>query len=198
MNPGCVTGVVLAGGKSARMGTDKASLMVDGRQMIVYAVDALREVFPDVVVVIKGPSNLQIAGARTAWDCIDGNGPLVGIYTALSVCETPYCFVVACDMPFANPALIEWMVSACDAQDVFVPRIGSYLEPLFALYSKQCAAPIRECLVRGDYRVSSLFAHVKVGYADETEIRTIDPELRSFTNINTREDLRYLLKQKPS
>ncbi|NLB73065.1 MAG: molybdenum cofactor guanylyltransferase [Firmicutes bacterium] len=184
-----ITGAVLAGGKSRRMGLDKPSIVVDGRQMIMYVVDALREAFSDILIVAKNADDFHVPGVRTIGDCIEGNGPLVGIYSALSVCKTPYCFVIACDMPCADSNLIRWMVTGCDGYDIFIPRLGSYLEPLFALYSRKCMAPIRDSLAKGDYRVRSVFSKVNIGYADETDIRAIDPELRSFVNINTKEDL---------
>ncbi len=193
-----VTGVVLAGGKSARMGLDKASLLIDGRQMIMYVVDALREAFSNIMIVAKDANDFHAPGVKTVGDCIRGHGPLVGIYSALSVCQTPYCFVIACDMPCADPALMKWMVSACKGYDVFVPKVNSYLEPLFALYSKQCITPIKNCLAKGDYSVRSIFSQVNVGFAHESKIRAIDPKLRSFVNINTKDDFELLLdiKQK--
>ncbi|MGE5483736.1 MAG: formate dehydrogenase accessory sulfurtransferase FdhD [Ignavibacteriales bacterium] len=194
MNLKDVTGVVLAGGKSSRMGSDKASLVIDGRPMIARVVDVLKEVFADVMIVGKNPERFQAPGVRTIGDSITGSGPLVGIYSALSACETPYCFVVACDMPCARPALVRWMVEECDGYDAFVPKIGPYLEPLFATYSKKCLIPIRDCLERGDYRVRGIFPEINMGYADETGIRAIDPDLESFTNIDTREDLRSLVE----
>ncbi len=195
-----ITGVVLAGGKSARMGLDKASLVIDGRQMIMYVVDALREAFSDILVVAKDANDFRVPGVKTIGDCIEGNGPLVGIYSALSLCKTPYCFVIACDMPCADSNLIKWMAAACDGYDIFVPRLGSYLEPLFALYSRNCMAPIKDSLAKGDYRVRSIFSQANVGYADESDIRAIDPELRSFVNINTKDDLMLLLdiKRQPA
>lgn len=190
-----VTGAVLAGGKSSRMGSDKASLVVDGRQMVAHVIEVLRDVFPGVIVVGRNTERFRDLGVRTVADSITGSGPLVGIYSALRACDTPYCFVVACDMPLVRPALVRWMVRACAGQDAFVPRTGPYLEPLFALYSKRCMPAIRECLGRGDYRVRSVFPHVDVGYADESSIRGIDPSLESFINIDTREDLRRLVER---
>lgn len=190
-----VTGVVLAGGKSSRMGSDKASLVLDGRQMVAHVIEALREVFPGVIVVGRNTERFQDLGVRTVTDSITGSGPLVGIYSALAACDTPYCFVVACDMPLVRPALVRWMVEACAGQDAFVPRTGPYIEPLFALYSKGCMPAIRESLDRGDYRVRSVFPHINVGYADESSIRAIDPCLESFVNIDTREDLWRLVER---
>jgi molybdopterin-guanine dinucleotide biosynthesis protein A len=184
-----VTGVVLAGGKSKRMGLDKASIVIDGKQMIMYVINALREAFSDILIVAKNADDFRVPGVKAIGDCVEGHGPLVGIYSALSVCDTPYCFVVACDMPCADSNLIKWMVTACDGYDIFIPRLGSYLEPLFALYSRRCMAPIRDSLARGDYRVRSIFSKVNIGYADEADVRAIDPKLQSFVNINTKEDL---------
>ncbi len=187
-----VTGVVLAGGNSSRMGIDKASLIIDGKKMISYVIDALKEVFSDIIVVTKDANDIPISGVKTIADSISGCGPLVGIYSALSSCDTPYCFVIACDMPCVDPDLVRWMVNCGGDYDAFVPKLGGFFEPLFALYSNKCLDPIKQNLARGDYRVRSVFSKVNVGYADESDLRIIDPQLRSFVNINTREDLRLL------
>lgn len=204
-----VTGVVLAGGKSRRMGADKALLMWGKRRLVDHVADVLGSVFPRVMVVMKDPALFQetpcraslspqadnpvrVFGrvrARAVCDAIPGRGALVGIYTALVASETDRVFVVGCDMPFVKPQLIRWMADNCDGYDAFVPLIGSFLEPLFAIYSKACIGPIERSLARGDFRVRGFFEEVSVGYAGEGCIRVVDPDLSSFINPNDSDDL---------
>ncbi len=184
-----VTGAVLAGGMSKRMGRDKASLVVAGKPMLAHVVDSLCDVFDEVLVVAKDAARPMRPGVRVVSDVLPGSAALVGIYTALCEARTPYVFVMACDMPFVNPDLVRWMVQACQGRDAFIPRIGGNVEPLFALYSKKCRPVIETRLQVGDMRVRGFFQDVNVGYAEEDLLRRIDPDLRSFTNINTREDL---------
>ncbi len=185
-----VTGAVLAGGQSTRMGVDKASLVVGGKPLIVHAIDRLREVLPEVLVVAKDSSRLDLPGVRVIADEHgDKSGALVGIYSALLAAATPYVFVVACDMPYVMPDLVRRMIEACHRCDAFVPRVGASVEPLFALYSRVCLPSIERRLREGDLRVRGFFEDVNTVYAEERFLREADPDLSSFVNINTREDL---------
>lgn len=185
-----VTGVVLAGGQSKRMGADKASLVLGGKPMIAHAIDRLREVLPEVVVVAKDACRLDVPGVKVIADAApDVAGALVGIYSALLAVKTPYAFVVACDMPYIRPELVRRMIEACHGCDAFVPRIGAAIEPLFALYSRACLPSIEKRLDAGDLRVRGFFEDVNTAYAEEQFLREADPGLSSFVNINTREDL---------
>jgi molybdopterin-guanine dinucleotide biosynthesis protein A len=186
-----VTGVVLAGGQSRRMGVDKASLMVGGKQMIAHVIDRVRQVLPNVVVVTKDVCrlNLDMSDVKVVTDVSDKEGALVGIYSALRAVHTPYAFVIACDMPYIQPDLVRWMIGACHGYDAFVPRVGTEIEPLFALYSRNCLDSIEKRLDAGDLRVRGFFEDVNTVYAAESELRAVDPDLASFININTAEDL---------
>lgn len=138
-----VTGVVLAGGQSKRMGVDKASLVLGGKPMIAHAIDRLREVLPEVVVVAKDACRLDLPGVKVIADAApDVAGALVGIHSALLAVKTPYAFVVACDMPYIQPELVRRMIEACHGCDALVPKIGAAIEPLFALYSRVCLPSI--------------------------------------------------------
>lgn len=203
-----VTGVVLAGGGSRRMGTDKALLMLGERRLVDHVADVLGRVFPRVMVVAKEPALYQAASRadsssaradgpvwnqgtvrpRVIRDALPGRGALVGIYTALAACDTSYAFVVGCDMPFVKPDLLRWMANNCEGWDAFVPSVRSLIEPLFAIYSKACIGPIERSLARGDFRVRGFFGEVRVGYAPEDRLREVDPDLSSFINLNDSRD----------
>ena len=175
------------------MGVHKASLMVGDRPMIAHVIDRMREALPHVVVVSREGNGLDVQGVHVIYDEVqDKTGALVGIYSALRAVRTPYVFVVACDMPHIQPELVRWMVEAFKGEDAFVPKVGSNIEPLFAIYARSCLPQIEKRLASGDLRVRGFFEDVKTVYVEEGLLRAVDPNLASFVNINTREDLENL------
>jgi molybdopterin-guanine dinucleotide biosynthesis protein A len=132
----------------------------------------------------------QFPRLRFAVDIYPGRGPLGGVYTGLAASTTVYNLVVACDMPFLNPDLLSYMVQVAPAFDLVVPRVGKLMEPLHAVYSKNCRAPIENLLKQNELQVYKLFSLVKVRYVEAEEIDRFDPKHLSFFNINTEADLK--------
>jgi len=122
-------------------------------------------------------------------DLYPGKGVLGGIYTGLINANTFYSLVVACDMPFLNRALLYYLVALAPDFDVVVPKIDGLVEPLHAIYSKNCLVSIEQLLHQGKLGVHQLFGLVKTRYVGEDEIAKFDPEHLSFFNVNTRDDL---------
>jgi molybdopterin-guanine dinucleotide biosynthesis protein A len=132
----------------------------------------------------------QFPRLRFAVDIYPGRGPLGGIYTGLAASTTVYNLVVACDMPFLNPDLLNYMIQVEPAFDLVVPRVGKLTEPLHAVYSKNCLSPIENLLKENKLQVYKLFSLVKVRYVEAVEIDRFDPKHLSFFNINTETDLK--------
>ena len=126
---------------------------------------------------------------RIVADTYPGKGPLGGIYTGLMTSDSFYNLVVAGDMPFLNQALLRHMIKLSNGFDLVVPRLGNMVEPLHAVYSKGCLAPMERMLKQGNLSVNQLFTLVRVRYVDAEEIDRFDPEHLSFFNINTEADL---------
>ncbi|MCL0094873.1 molybdenum cofactor guanylyltransferase, partial [Dehalococcoidales bacterium] len=126
---------------------------------------------------------------RTVTDTYPDKGPLGGIYTGLAISDSLYNLVVACDMPFLNQALLRYMLQLSVDVDLVVPRLGDMVEPLHAVYSKTCLAPIKYLLKQSNLRVTDLFTLVRVRYVETEEINRFDPKHLSFFNINTQADL---------
>ena len=122
-------------------------------------------------------------------DIYPNKGPLCGIYSGLMASSNSRAIVVSCDMPFLNTALLEYMTHFSTAFDIIAPRVGKKVEPLCAVYSKNCLVPIYEMLERNELRVSKLLNAVKVKCVEEDEINKFDPGHLSFLNINTQADL---------
>lgn len=136
--------------------------------------------------------------AKVTVDFYPGSGSLGGIYTGLTVADTFYSLVVACDMPFLNLALLRYLVSLAPGFDLVVPKVKGMLEPLHAVYSKNCLAGMGWLLSRGKLQIAELFGLVKTRYVEDEEIGKFDPKYLSFFNINSKSDLeraRRLIKQ---
>ena len=184
-----MTGIVLSGGKGTRIRARKSWLEVDGQPVIKTILARLAEVFPQLIIVTNVPSEYEALGARCIGDLLVGKGPLAGIYSGVTAAESEFSFLVANDMPFLDTRLISYMVDARDGFDAVVPRVGSLLEPLHALYSKRCLRAIEKHLRENDLRVQSFLGEVRTRYIEEEEIRKFgDPEA-VFFNINRKEDM---------
>ena len=188
-----VSGVALAGGMSRRLGRNKAVEEIGGERLIERVINRLSEVTSETVVVVAEESRAQALelpdGVRTAADIYPGHGSLGGIFTGLSAARGDYGIVVACDMPFLNTGLLQFMVDLAPDFDVVVPRVDGRPEPLHAIYSKSCLEPIESRLKRQDLKIALFFEEVRVAYVDEDDIDLFDPERLSFFNVNTQEDL---------
>jgi molybdopterin-guanine dinucleotide biosynthesis protein A len=190
-------GVVLAGGKSARMGAEKAGLRIGGETLLARIVGRLRLALPEVFVV--GPLHLQALtpDAVVFPDDIPDMGPLGGLATALARLAYPRAFVLGCDMPFVEPALVTAMarysLSFLDA-DVVALRSSRGLEPLHAVYATSCAQAIRERLSSGQGRsLGALVERLRVKELPASELARYDPAGRSAFNANSPEEWREAL-----
>ena len=190
-----VTGVILAGGRSRRFGANKALTTIGNTTLIERLIHTVQPVFSQLLIVTNQPDDYKFLGLPMIEDRIKGFGPLGGIYSALETINDDYAFVVACDMPDLNASLIRLLVNLRKHFDVVVPRIDTWLEPLHAVYSKQCLDPIKILIDRGVRQVFQFFDQVKVRYVDLWEMQEVDPDHCAFYNINTRKDLDEFLKK---
>lgn len=191
-----ITGIILAGGKSSRMGRDKSFIEFSGRPLIEALIDKLSVLFRDLVIITNKPDCYKQYGLKIYTDKVKDRGPLGGIYTALAVSGQMYNFIVACDMPFVNLDLINYMISNKEGNDCIIPQWEGKVEPLFGLYSKKCLFHIESQLKSNDLRIANLFSKVKTMIIAESEIKRFDLGGSSFTNINTKDDCQYLLKNR--
>lgn len=127
--------------------------------------------------------------ARIVTDFYPGKGPLGGIYTGLRAADTFYSLVVACDMPFLNLALLRHLLRLAPGFDLVVPKIGGMLEPLHAVYSKNCLGVMEKLLHTGRLQIAEVMPLVKTRYVGDEEVDEFDPKHLSFLNINTEADL---------
>jgi len=182
--------IVLSGGSNDRMLRNKASLRIGQKTIIERETEVLATLFSTIIVVTSTPETHKHLEARLVADLVPGKGPLGGIYSGLVASKNEYNFVVGCDLPFLNAGLISYMVDVKNGHDIVVPKFNGFLEPLHAVYSKNCLIPVKRQLDRNELRIQSFFAEVKVRYVRESEIKKYDPEGISFLNVNTEDDLR--------
>ena len=180
-----VSCVILAGGKSIRMGSNKALLPYRGGRLIEAIHRQMTEIFTEVILVTNNPEQYEFLPCRKAPDLFTDGGALAGIHSGLRQSSNPAIFVVACDMPFLNNGLIRHLAGRADKGSVIIPEGPAGLEPLHAVYGRGCLAAIEESLTSGKKRVISFFDHVEIIKVNAEQIATFDPSFTSFSNINT-------------
>ncbi|MDA8123122.1 MAG: formate dehydrogenase accessory sulfurtransferase FdhD [Deltaproteobacteria bacterium] len=183
-----ITCVILAGGSSSRMGSNKALLPYQDGRFIEAIHRRMAGLFQEVLVVTNTPEAFDFLPCRKVTDVIPGMGALSGIHSGLRHCETPRVFAVACDMPYLNPALIRHLASLSEGNDVVVPESEKGLEPLHAVYGRTALPFMEEALQAGKGRIVSFFDKVRVRKVGREEVARFDPSFQSFRNINTPDD----------
>ncbi len=190
-----ISAVIMAGGRSLRMGQDKALLKIGHLTTVEFQLQRLSPLFKEIILSTNAPGRFTALGIPAVPDLIPGRGPLGGIYTALTRVGNPYMFAIACDMPLINPELIQYMKERCEGYDVTVPETERGLEPLHAIYSRDCIPAIKKQLdSKGSGRVISFFPEVRVRVITKEEISKIKGGPDAFLNFNTPEDYQKALK----
>ena len=186
-----LTGAILAGGRSSRMGRDKAELMLTlpsgERFTMLQLVHRALEPVCDETLVVGGPARAGVDAKRVA-DMFPDAGPLGGILSALLASSNERVFAVACDMPFVDTQAIEGLAALAGGHDAVVPRIKGRFETLHAIYKTDCAGAIRKVLDAGDRRIRSFFSLIDVRVVAEEEFARIDASGRSSVNVNYPEE----------
>lgn len=187
---------IIAGGKSSRMGTDKAFVLLAGKPIIEHIIGRISDLGQaETILITNRPESYAHLNLPMYGDVFPDKGSLGGIYTAIHYSQHPFTLALSCDIPFVNPALLRHILSLRNIPidgnpvDVVVPRVDEYPEGLHALYSKRCLDPIRERIEAERLNVIGFYPKVNVRYLDEPEYAAIDPEKHSFFNVNTPDEL---------
>ena len=185
-----VTSIVLTGGGSSRLGGNKALQIVGGKSLLQRVIERVT-LISDQILVIGSPHQRGFpvdSGIEYREDLYPGKGPLGGIYTGLLASKSVYNLVVACDLPFLNVELLRYLIRLSPGFDAVVPRVGK-VQPLHAVYSKNCLDAVKVQVEHNLLKISRFLDSVNVRYVEETECRSIDRQLLSFFNVNSRADL---------
>ena len=183
-----MTAVILAGGKSSRMGSNKAFLKLKGKTFIERQIELLMEMFDEIFISANTPSEYESLNLPVFKDIYPEKGPLGGIYTSLVNSGSASTFMLACDMPFVESGLIKHLKGFTKEYDVVVPKSERGLEPLHAFYSKNCIDPIKRELDADNLRIISFFPHVKVKIVELESLTSPDSFKNSIKNLNTRNE----------
>ena len=183
-----ITGVILAGGQSRRMGQNKALMRLGGIRLIDRVIQVMRQVCPQLLLVTNSPDIYADLALPMIGDVWPDKGSLGGIYSALYHATTPYCLVVACDMPFLNAEVLRYLVAQKAGYDVVIPDVAGEQQPLHAVYSQACSAPIARRLEAHRLKITGFFPEVRVRTVPAEELQPFDPTLRAFQNLNTPEE----------
>jgi molybdopterin-guanine dinucleotide biosynthesis protein A len=178
------------------MGEDKAFIEIDGISIINRIQRVLTVLFDEIIIVANRKDRFADLDARIYADLLPQRGVLGGLYTGLFFSSCPYSFCVACDMPFLNQSVIEYLITKIPGYDVIVPRTRDGLQPLHAIYSKSCLGPIKRVIEQGNYKIIDFYPLVKVRMIQEEKFSSLDPMNESFINVNTPEELLLIQKRK--
>jgi len=189
-----MTGAILAGGRSTRMGTNKALLEFGGMRIIEGLLSKMRPLFPEILIIANERDAYADLGVPVLPDRIPEKGSLGGIYTAVVQGAFPQAFCIACDMPLASPAVIAHLRDLAPGYDVVVPRTAEGYQPLHAVYGKTCLPHMEEMIRADRLKIDRLFPLVRVRTVEEAELRPLDPSLCCFINVNTREELEVAVR----
>ncbi|MCL6472295.1 MAG: formate dehydrogenase accessory sulfurtransferase FdhD [Firmicutes bacterium] len=182
--------IILAGGKSSRMGRDKVAVLFRGEPLLIRVIRILKEMFGEVIVVKNQDIPFELDVSKVVQDEVPYQGPLGGIAAGLKASSYETNLVVAVDMPLISPQVVGYLAGLTGEADVVVPKTGDGLEPLFAFYSKRCLPAIEKTLKDGERKVISFFPHIKLRVVNYAEVSHLDGADKTFVNINTERELK--------
>lgn len=185
-----------AGGKSTRMGRDKALVPFLGMTLIEYILHQTKGLGQDTIIITNSPDDYRFLHLPLFPDVIPDWGALGGLYSAIFHAPQKNCLVLACDMPFVNLPMLEHFFSLLPGHDAVIPHLDPtgnkmpvFAEPFRAVYRKTCLEPIKAAMDAGQRRVISFFNQAHIRFVTRTEIEPFDPDLKTFFNVNTPEEL---------
>jgi molybdopterin-guanine dinucleotide biosynthesis protein A len=184
-----MTGIILSGGENSRMGVNKAFVVMDGERLIDRILKIFKGLFREVIVVTNAPLDYLDLDVTIVTDIYPGKKALGGIYTGLFFASCPHAFVAACDMPYLNPRFIAWMMQQAPAHDVVVPQSPDGLEPLHAIYAKSCLPHMKHRIIQDRLKVTGFYKGLKCLTISDDILKTFDPDMQMFINVNTPDDL---------
>jgi len=190
-----ITGVILSGGKSIRMGENKPFIEIEGMPIISRIHTLFKGLFEEVIIVTNQKELYKMFDAKIYSDIFPSCGVAGGLYSGLFFSSFRYSFCVASDMPFLQKSVIEYLIKNIGDYDVVVPRTIDGLQPLHAVYSKNCLEPIKKIIDNKSYRIIDFYKKVRTKIIDEAKFISLDPRRESFININTPEELLKIKKK---
>jgi len=187
-----VAGVILAGGKSSRFGSNKALALHQGAALIEGITRRLAGLFPETLLITNTPENYAFLGWPMAGDQYHDCGPLAGIHAALRTISQPRAFICGCDMPLLNHDLIRFLCQLPGDHEVALPWLPEGPEPLYAVYSKRALPVIEDNLAKNQCKIGMVYEKLRIRKVGAEELLQILPDFTTFQNINHQHDLARL------
>ncbi len=194
--------LILAGGRGSRLGyREKALMDINGKPLLAFVIESLKKVVDNIIISVRDRAQGELLESRFpgfafAYDMHKNTGPLAGILSGLLACRDEFCFIAACDMPFINDKVVRMLFLKSEFHDAAIPRWDDgFLEPLHAVY--RCKSMIREtkkAVDAGETIILAPVSRLKVHCVGIDEIKKLDPDLKTFMNINTPEDMQKIIK----
>jgi len=188
-----ISGIILAGGRSVRMGQDKTLMTFNNETLVEHTIKEMKKIADEIIIASNDTNKYNLPGLIEIPDIYPGMGPLGGMHAGLIKAKNDYAFVVSCDMPLFSSKLASFLLEQRAGYDVVVPEIGEYLEPLCAVYSKRCIKAIEKCLRTDIRKVIKFYPDVKVLKVSKSELSNVGEAETLFFNLNTPEDYQVLL-----
>lgn len=180
-----LAGIILAGGRSSRMGTDKAALPWGESDVLHTQLAVLATVCDELIVVSNKPRSICLSGVQMVSDRFIGCGPLGGFEAGLAAARPEVCVVVGCDMPFIDAGSMRYIAQAAAGFDAAVPFTNGRYQPLYACYQRSCLPLLRSQLQAGHYQLTELLAGLRIRSVSTEELAQYSPELLMLQNLNT-------------
>lgn len=189
-----LTGLILAGGKSTRFGSDKATTMLAGRMLVEWVARALGTACERIVVVRAAGQHIPRFDAAVpvamVEDIYEAKGPLAGLVAGFRATDTPLAFAASCDVPLIEPVLVSGLASLAATHDIVIPQVDGFLQPLLAVYRPAGCLPVFERAIERDVlKITAAYGGLRVRIAREHDLRDLGSSLESFANLNRAEDL---------
>lgn len=191
--------LILAGGMGSRLGyQEKALIDINGKPLIAYVIEALENLADNIIISVRDRAQGELLEPhvhhRFAYDTKKNIGPLAGILSGLLACKEEYCFIAACDMPFINEKVVKLLFRTSKKYEAAIPRWeNGSLEPLHAVYRcKPMIIETKQAIESNENIILAPISKLNVNYVGIDEIKKNDPDLRTFMNINTYEDIQLI------
>lgn len=190
------TAIILAGGKSSRMGFDKQFLKIDEKILMNSIISKLQEEFKEIIIVTNRPEEYRNSNHKIKTDIIAGMGPLSGIHAGLTESSSRYSYIIACDMPNINLEYIRYMKTCIGDKEIdgCVSLVNDKVEPLNSFFHKKIIKDIEKYLLNGKRSIQHLLKDLQIHYIKESIVRKFSPNLDMFINLNTIEDIDFFIK----
>ena len=178
------------------MGENKAFIEIDGVPIIYRIYNLFKELFQEIIIVTNQKELFSNLNSKIYTDLLLNKGALGGLYTGLFFSNFHYSFCVACDMPFIKKAVVQYLIEKTEGYDVIVPKTSDGLQPLHAIYSKNCLNAITKVMEKGNYKILDFYEMVKIKIVEEDDFIFLDPFRESFINVNTPEELFFVRRNR--